>query len=137
MKTLYSMPITSWGDINHGMRRWIDWNLIVDRTGGPRHVPGGFAAPMVAEEDGSYTKTVSYEYILEIAKTVRRGAVRIGSSVYSTQVEVTAVRNEDGSIGIVLLNGQKPADIFIRLNGWIMDVHLPQNSLNSIIIRSL
>lgn len=92
---------------------------------------------MVAEEDGSYTKTVSYEYILEIAKTVRRGAVRIGSSVYSTQVEVTAVRNEDGSIGIVLLNGQKPADIFIRLNGWIMDVHLPQNSLNSIIIRSL
>lgn len=125
------------GDLNHGMRRWIDWNLIVDRTGGPRHVPGGFAAPLVAEEDGSYTKTVSYEYILEIAKTVRQGAVRIGSSVYSTQVEVTAVRNEDGSIGIILLNGQEPVDIFIRLNGWIMDVHLPQNSLNSIIISNL
>ena len=41
------------GDINHGMQRWIDWNLCVDRTGGPRHVPGGFAAPIVAEDDGS------------------------------------------------------------------------------------
>lgn len=123
------------GDLNHGMHRWIDWNLVVDRVGGPRHVPGGFAAPMVAEEDGSYTKTVSYEYILEIAKAVQQGAVRIGTNVYSTQVEVTAVRNKDGFIGIVLLNRQKPIDIFVRLNGWIMDVHLPQNSLSSIIIH--
>ena len=30
------------GDLNHGMQRWIDWNMIVDRQGGPRHHPRGF-----------------------------------------------------------------------------------------------
>ena len=68
------------GDINNGMNRWIDWNMIVDRTGGPRHVPGGFAAPLVAEEDNSFTKTISYHYICDIAKAVKPGVRRMGLS---------------------------------------------------------
>lgn len=92
------------GDLNHGMERWIDWNLIVDRTGGPRHVPGGFTAPLVYEEDGSFTRTVSYEFLQLIARTLRPGSVRIGCSAFGRDVDAAAVRNEDGSLGVVLLN---------------------------------
>ena len=36
------------GDLNNGMNRWIDWNLCVDKNGGPRHVSSGFGAPVCA-----------------------------------------------------------------------------------------
>lgn len=123
------------GDINHGMNRWIDWNMIVDRTGGPRHVPGGFCAPMIAEEDGGFTRTISFEYIRQIAQAVQPGAQRIGSSIYSHNVEGTAVRNPDGTIGILLLNQQKkPMPVALRIQGHLCEMQLPEETLSTFII---
>ena len=124
------------GDINHGMNRWIDWNMIVDRTGGPRHVPGGFAAPIVAEDDGTFTKTLSYYYIKQIATTIRPEAVRIGSSIYGAGIEVTAAKNSDGSIGIVLLNRmEKDITVTMRLNGYCSNIKLSGKTLNSLLVE--
>ena len=124
------------GDINHGMNRWIDWNMIVDRTGGPRHVPGGFAAPIVAEDDGTYTKTVSYYYICEIAKAVQPGAKRIGISTYGHHIEAAAVKNADGSIGVILLNQEKKkVPAAIRVNGCLCQIELPEETLSTVLIQ--
>lgn len=124
------------GDINHGMNRWIDWNMIVDRTGGPRHVPGGFAAPIVAEEDGTYTKTISYYYICEIAKTIQPGAIRMGISTYGLQAEAAAVKNTDGSVGVILLNQEKrKVPVAIRMNGYLCQLELPEETLSTVMIH--
>lgn len=110
------------GDLNHGMNRWIDWNLLVDETGGPRHVPGGFAAPLIAE-GGSYRKTLSYHYIRQFAQSMRPEAVRIGTSVFGKAVEVAAVKR---SVGLVLLNdGKEDVTVAVRLDGHLCEtVHL-------------
>lgn len=123
------------GDINHGMNRWIDWNMIVDRSGGPRHVPGGFCAPMIAEEDGSFTRTISYEYIRQIAEAVHPGARRTGISIYSRNVEGAAVRNPDGTIGILLLNQQKKSmPVALRIQGHLCEIRLPEETLSTVVI---
>ena len=124
------------GDLNHGMQRWIDWNMIVDRTGGPRHVPGGFAASLVYEEDGSYTKTPAYEYLRQIAGAVQAGAVVLGKSVYGNEVEAAAVKNPDGTVGVLLLNQTLgDVNVNIRLCGCIIQqVKLPAKTLNTILI---
>ena len=121
------------GDLNHNMQRWIDWNLIVDRTGGPRHVKGGFAAPIVYEEDGSFTKTISYEYLNAIGQAVRPGAVRLGKSVYSTKVEAAAVRNTDGGIGVLLFNPtDADLEVNVRIEGSIVQgIKLPAKTLST------
>lgn len=121
------------GDLNKGMQRFIDWNMIVDRTGGPRHVPGGFAAPLVYEEDGTYTRTVSFDYLCQIAHTVRPGAVRIGCSLFSREVEAAAVKNTNGSIGILLLN-QTDAEqrVNVRVSGYVAQAVLAPQALSSI-----
>lgn len=121
------------GDLNHGMNRWIDWNMMVDRTGGPRHVAGGFAAPLVYEEDGSFTKTVSYEYLKLIAKAVRPGAVRIGVSRYCSQAEAAAVRNTDGVISAILLNRtDRELPVVFRMKGQLCSTTLAPMSLTSV-----
>jgi len=124
------------GDINSYMNRWIDWNLIVDRTGGPRHVPGGFAAPIIYEDDGTFTKTISFYYIKLIAQTIRKGARRLGISRYGDDVELAAARNTDDSIGIVLLNKtNETRKVNLRMNGFVGEVILDPETLTGLTIE--
>ena len=119
------------GDLNHGMQGWMDWNMIVDRSGGPRHVGGGFGAPLVYEADGTFSETIAYAYIKAIAETVCPGAVRIGKSVFGRDVEAAACRNTDGTVGVVLLNrADRELKVNVRMNGSILlDVALPAQTL--------
>lgn len=118
------------GDLGHGMNRWIDWNMLVDRAGGPRHVFGGFAAPLVVEDDGSVAQTPSYAYLREISRTVRPGCVRVGSSCYDSDLDVVAVRNPDGGVGIVLQNRSEAArQVSLRMSGQIATLDLPAKTL--------
>jgi len=125
------------GDLNCGMQRWIDWNMVVDRRGGPRRVPGGFAAPLVVEDDGRLTETVSYAFLRAIARAFRPGAVRIGKSVYGREVETAACRNADGTIAAVLLNrAGEDVSVNLRMSGKIVqDVKLPAGTLTTVEIR--
>ena len=122
------------GDLNHGMQRWIDWNMIVDEAGGPRHVSGGFAASLVTDGRGGYTASLYYEYVRQIARTLRPGAVRIGKSVFGRDVEAAACRNADGAIGVLLLNRSGEDRIVnLRVSGRILqDVRLPAEALTTV-----
>ena len=92
------------GNLNHGMNRWIDWNLCVDKDGGPRHVPMGFGAPVCVNEDGTYRKLLTFDYIGHFSRYILPGAKRIAFSRCDDKVDVTAARNTDGSLAVVILN---------------------------------
>ncbi len=121
------------GDLNNGMNRWIDWNLCVDKDGGPRHVPSGFGAPICANEDGTYRRLLTYDYIGHFSRYILPGAQRIGFSRCDGKVELTAAKNTDGSIAIVLLNhGQKDVSYAIRMEGHITRITLPARTISTI-----
>ena len=48
------------GNLNAGMNRWIDWNFLVDKDGGPRHVPMGFTSGLIVDDDFHYRKPIMY-----------------------------------------------------------------------------
>ena len=108
---------------------------MVDRTGGPRHVEGGFAAPIVYEEGGDFTKTLSYGYLNAIMETIPAGSVRIGLSSYADEAEGCAVKRPDGSIGILLLNRKKDdINVNVRINGKVIKLELPAETLSTLIL---
>lgn len=121
------------GGLNHGMNRWIDWNLCVDKNGGPRHVSSGFGAPVCANEDGTYRKLLTFDYIGHFSRYILPGAKRIGFSRCDSNVELTAVKNPDGSLVAVLQNsGQKDASYAIRINGRLIRIQLPAKTISSL-----
>ena len=123
------------GDLNHGMERWIDWNLIVDKNGGPRHVPSGFAAPMVANEDGTYRKVPTFDYIRHFSAYILPGAIRIGFSRCNDAAEFTAFQNKDGSIIVVALNkGTEDAKYTIRMDGKLIRFALPSRTISTLVL---
>ncbi len=122
------------GDLNHGMNRWIDWNLIVDQTGGPRHVPGGFAAPLVDLGNGRVLRTPAYEWLRLIMEHVPAGSVRIGCSSYGPGTEATAVLDPEGCSLHVLLfhHAASEEEINLRLLGHVITVTCPPESLTAV-----
>ena len=121
------------GNLNNGMNRWIDWNLCVDKDGGPRHVPSGFGAPICANEDGTYKKLLTYYYIGHFSRYILPGARRIGFSRCDNRVEITAAKNPDGSIIIVLLNsGQTDAAYAIRMERKLIRIQIPSKTISTI-----
>ena len=123
------------GDLNNGMNRWIDWNLCVDKNGGPRHVSSGFGAPVCANEDGTYRKLLTYHYIGHFSRFLLPGAKRIGHSRCDDKAELTAAKNPDGSLAVVLLNrGQTDVSCAIRMDGQIIRISLPSKTISTICI---
>lgn len=123
------------GNLNAGMNRWIDWNLCVDKDGGPRHVPGGFTASMIVYDDGTYRCNLTYDYIRHFSKYIMPGARRIGFSRCDDKVEMTAAKNPDGSVTAVLLNKSgEDAGYAIRLDGRVIRIQLPARTLSTLVI---
>lgn len=122
------------GNLNAGMNRWIDWNFCVDKDGGPRHVPGGFTACMIANDDGTYRKDLTFDFIGHFSKYILPGAKRIGFSRCNDQIEMTAAKNPDGSIVVVLLNkNNNDQEYAIRMEGKVIRVKTPARTISTLI----
>ena len=93
------------GDLNSGCNGYIDWNILLDNKGGPNHKRNYCNSPIMLNEDGKdYYKNLCFYYISQFSKVIMPGAIRIGTSRYTDKIEVTAFKNTNGEIGIVLLN---------------------------------
>jgi glucosylceramidase len=123
------------GNLNAGMNRWIDWNLFVDKDGGPRHVPGGFTGDAIIYDDGTYRKCLIYDYIRHFSKYIMPGAVRIGHSRCDDKIEMTAAKNPDGSIVAVILNKQyEDAQYAVRMDGRVIRISAPAGTISTLLI---
>lgn len=93
------------GDLNAGINAYIDWNLALDYKGGPNHKNNFCNAPiMINKFKSNYIKNLSFYYIGQFSKFIHQNSKRIAFSKFSTDIEVTAFKNPDNSIAIVLLN---------------------------------
>ena len=123
------------GNLNHGMERWIDWNLVVNKDGGPSHAGSGFTASVIANEDGSYRKDLIFDYVGHFSKYILRGAKRIGLSRCDDKVELTAAKNPDGSVVMVALNrGTEDQGYAIRICDQVIRISLPAGTISSFVI---
>ncbi len=125
------------GDLNHGMNSWLDWNLVLDEQGGPNHVGNFCNAPVMCD---TTTDTVEvkpmFHAIGQFSKYIRPGAVRIGCSSFSPEVEVTAAQNPDGSVAVVILyTGRGRRMIHLRTEGMITRVVVPENSISTVVLE--
>jgi glucosylceramidase len=125
-------------DLNHWSVGWVDWNMVLDQTGGPNHVGNFTSAPIIANTDtGTLTYNPSYYYLGQFAKFVRPGAVRILAAPTSDSLETTAFLNTDGSIVVVVMNRTElPVRFALRLGDHATEMDSPERSIQTIVIKS-
>ncbi len=119
------------GDLNHGISAFIDWNLLLDENGGPNYVGNYCLAPFLY--DTQQEKLVPHlisRYFEHFARAVQPGAVRIASTRYGEETEVTAWKHPDGTLAGVLINRSAEArPVCIRLNDREADLLLPPKAV--------
>jgi len=113
------------GDLNSGINAYIDWNMVLDNKGGPNHKLNYCNSPiMINKENNDYIKNLTFYYIGHFSKYIYPGAKRIALSKFTNNIEVTAFKNPDTSIAIVLLNRN---DFNVEYNLCINDIIMHDN----------
>jgi glucosylceramidase len=97
---------------------WIDWNIVLDQTGGPNHVGNFCDAPVIVETNtGVIHYQSSFYYIGQFSRFVRPGASRIESHGGPSGLESVAFVNPDGGLAVVVLNKGDSAASFALKDG--------------------
>lgn len=115
---------------------WIDWNLVLDEIGGPNHVDNFCRCTDFATERTTQSEVKPmFHAICPLLKIYKPGAVRIASSTYSPDLEVTAAKNPDGTIALVVLNTSEETKVVnLRMNGTTTRLTFWGNSIATVLI---
>jgi glucosylceramidase len=110
-------------DLNRWTTGWIDWNLLLNETGGPNHVGNLCSAPILADSaTGHLVHQNSYAYIGHFARFIQPGAHRVLCAASSQDLETTAFVNPDGRTVVVVMNRTEKA---IAYTLRVQDSHCP------------
>jgi len=131
----YAMDII--GCLNNRVDGWIDWNMVLDKQGGPNWFKNWCIAPVIVdpEKDEVYF-TPLYYVMAHFSKFIRPGAVKIGCTINDKELLATAVKNPDGRIALVLFNPTEQAkNISIQLNNKTKHISISAKALQTVIIK--
>jgi glucosylceramidase len=126
------------GCLNNWVDGWVDWNMVLDRQGGPNWFKNWCVAPIIVdpEQDEVYL-TPLYYVMSHFSKFIRPGAVVIGAESSDTDLMVTAARNPDGSIAVVIFNeGVKPKYFELKTAMTTKQILISPQALQTILITN-
>ncbi len=123
-------------DFNVGTVAWLDWNVVLDETGGPNHVGNFCFAPIIADtRNGELHYTNIYYYLGHFSKFIKPSAKRIISSSNRDTLQTTAFINPDGTTVVIVLNmTNKEVDYILWSNGNAVELNSFPHSITTLII---
>lgn len=124
------------GSMNNWVDGWIDWNMVLDKQGGPNWAKNWCVAPVIVDpETDEVYFTPLYYTMAQFSKYIRPGATRIGFENTDDELMVTAVKNPDSSIAVFLFNPTENAKgIDLNLNGESTQIAISAKAIQTVII---
>jgi len=123
------------GDFRNWVCGWIDWNIVLDTTGGPNHVNNLCDAPVIADaKTGEVRYQSSYYYIGHFSRYVLPGARRIVSNGGPAELQSVAFVNPDGALVAVVMNPTDAAvDFRLATGGEMLACRIPAHAIHTYI----
>jgi glucosylceramidase len=128
--------------LDHWVTGWVDWNVVLDRDGGPNHVGNYCGAPiMIDTATGEVYYTPVYHVLAQFSRTIRPGdrAVRTERTLGGLDpdaLHACATINGDRLVSVQLLNTTKDAiALGLQIGGHHADVTIPANSVQTVRVQ--
>ncbi len=120
-------------DFGNWVCGWIDWNIVLDQTGGPNHVGNFCDAPVIVDtEKGEIRYTPAFYYIGQFSRFVHPGARRIESHGGPPGLESVAFSNPGGGIALVVLNtSDSPVEFHLSGPGASVACRIPARAIQT------
>jgi hypothetical protein len=135
--------------LNHWYSGWIDWNIALDKDGGPNHSNNWCGAGMMVDLEAQTIDYTPVFYVMrQFSKYIRPGAVILDSTVTLASgvslngydglptdgLLATAAVNTDGSTAIVLFNETAaPIDYAVTSGGLSIQGTAPAQSIQTLL----
>jgi glucosylceramidase len=128
--------------INHWLRGWIDWNVVLDQRGGPNHVGNFCGAPIMIDTESKQVYYTPIYYILaQFSRTIRPGdkAVqtdKILSGLDNDALHACATLNDKKLLTVQLLNTTKePLEFSLQIDDQYAIIKMVPNSVQTVRIQ--
>ena len=124
------------GCLNNWVDGWVDWNMVLDTKGGPNWFKNWCIAPVIVdpEKDEVYL-TPLYYTMSHFSKFIRPGATRIGFENSDESLLVTAAKNKDGSVAVIVFNEDEESKRFtLSIYGKTKTINIDNQAIQTIFI---
>ena len=125
------------GCLNNWVDGWVDWNMVLDRQGGPNWFKNWCVAPVIVDTELDEVYFTPLYYILaHFSKYIRPEAMRIGFENTDEKLLVTAAKNPDDTIAVIVLNMDETAKNFeVNLAGASKQIQISPQAIQTLIIN--
>lgn len=126
------------GCLNNYVDGWIDWNMVLNKQGGPNWFKNWCIAPVIVDEtkDEIYF-TPLYYTLSHFSKFIRPEAKVITIKHQDNDLMVTAAENIDGSIAVVIFNEKEiEKNIQLVLNEKSINLKIQGQAIQTIVISN-
>lgn len=122
------------GDMNNWLEGFLDWNIVLDETGGPNHVGNLCDAPVIVDtQTNEIHYNSSFYFLGHLSKFIRPGAKRVHLDSEVDDLSAVAFTNTDQSTAVVLLNETEEAkDLTLDIDGERVQIALPAHSITTV-----
>jgi glucosylceramidase len=128
--------------LDHWVSGWVDWNIALDKEGGPNHVGNFCGAPiMIDTKTQEVYYTPIYYVLAQFSRTIRPGdkAVRTDrmlDGLDSDALHAGATINEDALLSVQLLNTTKNAiEYKLQIADRYAGITIPPNSVQTVRVQ--
>lgn len=122
--------------LNHGLAGWIDWNLVLDRRGGPNHVGNYCAAPIMVDTAGGDTFVAPiYALLAHVSRYIRPGdrILRVAARAPDAFHAASALSADGRRLVVVAFNGSAiPRPYTIRVGPRVASVVIPPQAIQTL-----
>ncbi|MCD2259432.1 glycoside hydrolase family 30 protein [Psychroserpens luteolus] len=124
------------GCLNNWVDGWVDWNMVLDRQGGPNWFKNWCVAPIIVDPDADEVYfTPIYYTMAHFSKYMRPGAVVIDVENPDKDLMVTAAKNPDDSIAVVIFNeGETAKNFTLNLNESNVNIKINAQAIQTIVV---
>lgn len=129
-------------NLQHWSTGWIDWNLALDKTGGPTWIDNNVDSPIIVNpETDEFFKQPMYYALHHFSRFLPRGSIRIGSrdsSIMFHPLRSVAFHTPKNETVVIIYNrseSYKNVDLLDAENG-IINLQLAPLSINTIVYAS-
>ncbi len=124
------------GCLNNWVDGWVDWNMVLDRQGGPNWFKNWCVAPIIVDPEADEVYFTPLYYVMaHFSKYIRPGAVVLRVEKTDNGLLATAAKNPDNSITVIIFNEGMESKYFeLQFDGKSTIIDIDGQTLQSILI---
>lgn len=128
--------------LDHWVSGWIDWNVVLDRNGGPNHVGNFCGAPIMIDTEAQRVYyTPLYHVLAQFSRTIRPGdralwTEQVRDGLGEDDLRACATINDAGLVSVQLLNTTKQELEFdLQIVGRVARITVPANAVQTVRVQ--